>query len=50
MGVQGSVFIDDIIFSNSAEQHPARLENVLERFDKASLQLHPGKRAIAQPQ
>ena len=31
------------------EEHAARLENVLERFDKANLQLHPGKCAIAQP-
>jgi hypothetical protein len=47
--VQCYVFIDDIIFSKSAE-HAARLENVLERFDKANLRLHPGKCAIAQPQ
>jgi len=50
IGVQCYVFIDDIIFSKSAEEHAARLENVLERFDKANLQLHPGKCAIAQPQ
>ena len=50
IGVQCYVFIDDIIiFSKSAEEHPARLENVLKRFDKANLQLHPGKCAIAQP-
>jgi len=49
IGVQCYVFIDDIIFSKSAEDHAARLENVLERFDKANLQLHPGKCAIAQP-
>jgi len=49
IGVQCYVFIDDIIYSKSAEEHAARLENVLERFDKANLQLHPGKCAIAQP-
>jgi hypothetical protein len=49
--VQCYVFIDDIIiFSKSAEEHAARLENVLERFEKANLQLHPGKCASAQPQ
>jgi hypothetical protein len=51
IGVQCCVFIDYIIiFSKSAEEHTARLENVLEKFDKANLQLHPGKCAIAQPQ
>jgi len=47
IGVQCYVFID--IFSKSVE-HAARLENVFERFDKANLQLHPEKSAIAQPQ
>ena len=43
------VYIDDvIIFSKYAEV--ARLENVLQRFDQANLQLHPGKCAFAQPQ
>jgi len=51
IGVQCYVFIDDIvIFSKSAEEHAARLENVLETSDKANLQSHPGKCAIAQPQ
>jgi hypothetical protein len=49
VGVQCYVFIDDIIFSKSAE-HAARLENVLERFNKANLQLHLGKCAMVQPQ
>jgi hypothetical protein len=49
IGVECYVFIDDIIFSKSAE-HAARLENVLERFDKANVQLHPGKCEIAHPQ
>jgi len=51
IGVQCYVFIDDsIIFSKSAEEHAARLENVLKRFDKANLQLNPEKCVIAQPQ
>jgi hypothetical protein len=46
-----SVFIDDIvIFSKSAQEHALRLENVLQRLDKANLQLHPGKCVFAQPQ
>jgi len=45
------VFIDDVIvFSSSAEEHARRLESVLQRFDQANLQLHPGKCAFAQPQ
>jgi len=45
------VFIDDIIlFSSSAEEHARRLERVLQRFDRANLQLHPGKCMFAQPQ
>jgi len=36
------VFIDDvIIFSRSVQEHAQRLENVLQRFDKSKLQLHP---------
>jgi len=38
------VFIDDVImFSKSAQEHALRLENVLQRFDQANLQLHLGK-------
>jgi len=37
------VFIDIILFSSSAEEHARRLERVLQRFDRANLQLHPGK-------
>ena len=45
------VFIDDIVlFSKSAEEHAVRLEQVLQRFDKANLQFHPGKCVFAQPQ
>jgi len=44
-------FIDDvIIFSRSVQEHAQRLENVLQRFDMANLQLHPGKCVFAQPQ
>jgi len=44
------IFIDGLIFSRSAEEHGLRLENVLQRFDKASLQLHPEKCVFAKPQ
>ena len=51
VGTECWVFIDDvIIFSKSAQEHAPRLENVLQRFDKAILQLHPGKCVFAQPQ
>jgi hypothetical protein len=39
-----------ILFSKTAEEHAARLENVLQMSDQANLQLHPGKCAFAQPQ
>jgi len=39
-----------ILFSNTAEEHALRLENVLPRFDEANLQLHPGKCVFAQLQ
>jgi hypothetical protein len=38
-----------VIFSSTAEEHARRLEHVLQRFDKANLQLHPGKCIVAQP-
>ena len=50
VGAECCVFIDDVIFSNTAEEHTLRLENVLHRFDEANLQLHPGKCVFAQPQ
>ena len=51
VGEECYVFIDDvIIFSKTAAEHAARLENVLARFEKANLQLHPGKCVIAKPQ
>jgi len=50
VGTDYFVFIDDIIlFTSSAEEHARRLENVLQRFDRANLQLHPGKCVFAQP-
>ena len=48
VGEKCYVFIDDvIIFSKTAEEHALRLENVLARFEKANLRLHPGKCVIA---
>jgi len=38
-----------VIFSSTAEKHARRLEHILQRFDKANLQLHPRKCVIAQP-
>ena len=51
IGDELHVFIDDVItFSKTAEEHAARLEHVLDRFDRANLQLHPQKCSIARPQ
>jgi len=51
VGEECYVFIDDvIIFSKTAAEHASRLENVLARFEKANLHLHPGKCVIVQPQ
>ena len=51
VGTECWVFIDGIIvYSKSAEEHAARLENVLRRFKEANLQLYPGKCVFAQPQ
>jgi hypothetical protein len=51
IGSECGIFVDDvIIFSNSAEKHAQRLAHVLQRFEKASPQLHPGKCAFAKPQ
>jgi hypothetical protein len=51
VGTEFFVFIDDVItFSKSAQEHAEELENVLQRFDKANLQLQPGKYVFAQPQ
>ena len=48
---ESHVFVDDVVvFSRTAEEHEARIEHVLERFDRATLQFHPQKYAFAQPQ
>jgi hypothetical protein len=48
IGPECWVFIDDlVIFSRS--EHALRLEHVLERLEKANLQLNPGKCEFAQP-
>ena len=50
VGTECFVFIDDlVIYSKTPEEHALRLENVLQRLEKANLQLHPGKCAFAQP-
>ena len=50
IGDELHVFIYDvIIFSKTAEEHAARLEHVLERFDKANLQLHPRNVRLIDP-
>jgi hypothetical protein len=42
IGTECRVYVDDVIvFSSSADEHARRLENVLQRFDRANLQLHP---------
>ena len=51
VGDECHVFIDDVIvFGNTIEEHASRLSHVLERFDRANLQLQPGKCVFAQPQ
>jgi len=45
------IYLDDLIlFSKTAEEHTEKLERELEKFERANLQLHPGKSVIAQPQ
>jgi len=51
IGTQCWIFLDDlIVFSNTAEDHPQRLEEVLRRYNEANLQLHHAKCVIAQPE
>ena len=46
-GTECFTFIDDIlIFANDIQEHARRLEHVLKRFDRANLQLQPGKCVI----
>ena len=42
------VYIDDVIISKTAEEYTRRLANVLDRFNKANLQLHPVKWVFAE--
>ena len=42
VGNEAYVFIDDIIdYGNTIEEHASQLGNVLQRFDRANLQLQP---------
>ena len=41
---------DVIVYSSSADEHARKLENILQKFDRANLQLHPGKCVFAQLQ
>ena len=51
IGVELWVYIDDVIlFSDTAEEHARRLENVLQSFEQGNLQQHPGKWVFAQTQ
>jgi hypothetical protein len=51
VGTDCSIYLDDLIlFSKTAEEQAEKLKRVLERFERANLQLHPGKCVIAQPQ
>jgi len=51
VGNECYVFVDDVIvLGNTIEEHASSLSHVLERFDRANLQLQPGKCVFAQPQ
>jgi len=51
VGTDCFIYLDDLTrFSKTAEEHAEKQETVLERFERASLQLHPGNCAIAQPE
>ena len=43
LGNQCYVYIDDVIIFSKTAEHARRLVNVLDRFNKANLQLHPAK-------
>jgi len=50
-GTEFWVSIDDVItFSDTIEEHACQLQHVLQRFEKANLQLQAGKCVFAQPQ
>jgi len=44
------VYLDDVIFSQTALEHAPILENILHRFDRVHLPLNPNKCVIAKPQ
>ena len=44
------MFLLMIVFADTIEEHARRLEHVLQRFEKANLQLQLGKWVFAQPQ
>ena len=49
-GTECFTFIDDIlIFANDIQEQARRLEHVLQRFDRANLQLQAGKCVFAHP-
>jgi len=51
VGTDCFIYLDDLIlFSKRAEEHAEKLKRGLERFERAYLQLHRGKCAIAQTQ
>jgi hypothetical protein len=51
IGPECWIFIDDVlIFSDTVEEHARILSNVLERFEKANLQLQPSKCVLAKDQ
>ena len=50
-GTECWIFLDDlIVFSDTIEEHASRLEHVLQRFERANLQLQPAKCVFAKPQ
>ena len=44
------VFIDDIVYSDSVEEHVNHLQQVFERLRRVGLKLHPKKCGIAYPE
>ena len=51
VGTYCCIYLDDLtLFSKTAEEHAEKIERMLERFEKANLQLQTGKCVIAQHQ
>jgi hypothetical protein len=51
VGTECSIYVDNIVvFSGTPDEHARRLENVLQRFERSNLQLHPGNCVFAQTQ